>query len=303
MIKVDETFDINYIDASCLSCFVRCPAKYLFERLMGLRQPDAPSIAPDYGTDMHRALPFCYEGSDDCHPAVTEFQRAWDARDYGEDDEKRSTLHAAASITDFAMKHAPDVCPYKILKYPISVKTYDVVSPNEVPFLIDIGGPLPAAGRIDAAVRWNADGSLWALDYKTSREISARYFKNFESSPQACFYTLALSQIANERATGLIIEAIRVSKSNVENQLNFTFIQDCEIESLIRLANRKATEMLELNKMKIWPKQLTSCGPYSMFEGQPGRMCQYHSICTDPDWESAAKYYCKTKPFHPFHIR
>ena len=76
MIEVDEVFEIDYTDASGQSKFERCPALFMFERLMGLRDPASDTIAPDYGTCIHRALPFCYN-KEQLEQAYTEFDNAW----------------------------------------------------------------------------------------------------------------------------------------------------------------------------------------------------------------------------------
>jgi len=302
MIRVDKHFTIDYVDASGLSCFARCPARYLFQRLMGLELPDKSTIAVDYGTDIHRALPHCYKGADNIQTAVEQFTASWSSREHGESDEKRTTNHAVASLSQFAATHSPDKCPYRILNFPIKAPTATIISPNEIPFLVDIGGDLPAAGRIDVAVEWKTTNDLWVLDYKTSSEISSRYFKNFEGAPQTCLYTLALSQIANRRATGMIIEAIRVSKCNVETQMQMIYVKDEEITAFIRFANRISKAIIACNESKSWPKQLTGCSPYSMF-GQPGRQCEYKMICEQSDWTSVLRFYKQTEPFHPFKVR
>ena len=64
---------------------------------------------------------------------------------------------------------------------------------------------------------------MWALDYKTSSEISARYFENFHRCPQAISYALALAMTIGRPVTGFIVEAIRSSKKNRENMFNLTF--------------------------------------------------------------------------------
>ena len=81
MIKAKEKHSINYIDPSSLCTFNRCPAKYYLSRVLGLSKPDttARDLALDYGTDMHEALPHCYdEGGID--KAIEIFRSRWEAR-------------------------------------------------------------------------------------------------------------------------------------------------------------------------------------------------------------------------------
>jgi hypothetical protein len=303
MIETKERFDINYIDASGVCGYHRCPARFMFKRLMGLEHPDRDHKAVDYGTDMHRALPLCYSGSSS--EAVRVFCDCWKQRPYGEDDKARNCARAEASLQDFTLGHTPELCPYTIVKYPIQAPGADIISDNEVPFLIDIGGELPCAGRIDVPVRWKAGSTLWALDYKTASEISGRYFENFHFACQSVLYTVALAHIAApEQVSGMIIEAIRVSgaaKQSVETQLNFVFVQEHMAASMIDFVNATSLEILSCNSIGKWPRRYTGCAPYSMF-GQPGRFCEFKSICDVPDWQDAVRFYKRTEPFHPFKV-
>lgn len=298
MIQVDQTFNIRYIDASSISTFNRCPARYMLSRQLGLKLPEHQMIAPDFGTDIHLALPYCYD-VDNVDKATEIFSAAWIARSYGEGDPKRNCVRARAMLEDFRIMHSGGHSTYKIIHFPFASPTQHLTSENEVPFLIDIGADLPAAGRIDIPIRWLSTDELYACDYKTASEISGRYFDNFWNAPQTILYTLALSQLTGERATGMIIEALRVSKVNVETQMNLVPVQDHEIESFLRLARTTAAQIVSYNKQQMWPKKCTGCGPYSSY-GFPSRICEYSNICKCADWRMGVRIYRKTEPFHPF---
>jgi len=308
MIDTDKTFDIKYIDASSICTFNRCPARYLFSRQLGLRMPyenirgvDLTLIAPDFGTDIHLSIPYCYD-AENVDKACEVFDRAWNARSYGSDDKKRNCTRARAMLESFRIMHSGGRSPYEVLHFPFVSPTEHAISDNEVPFLIDIGADLPAAGRIDVPVRWNSTGRTWACDYKTASEISSRYFDNFAFAPQSVLYTLALSQLMDERVDGMIIEALRVSHVNAETQMHFVHVQNHEIESFLRLARSTSSRIMSCNKQQKWPKKCTGCGPYSMF-GFPSRICEYHSICASSDWRAGARIFRRTEPFHPFDMK
>jgi hypothetical protein len=304
MIKTEQQYKIEYVDASSLSTFSRCPAKYLFERLLGLEEPNRSSIAADFGTDMHKAIPFCYEGTPEgIERACVAFNEGWLKRGYEGKDDARNSAMARRSLIAFAASHSPSHCPYTILPFPIKEATADKVSDNEVPFAVDIGGPLPALGRIDAPVLWNSTKKKWALDYKTSSEVSARLFGNFEMAPQTCLYTLALSSITNEPIEGMIIEAIRVSPKNAENQLAFMFVSEQLMTLFLENAIVKSELILKCNEAKAWPQNTCACSGYSMFEGTPTKLCKYHNICKDKDWMNQVRYYEQHEPFHPFKVK
>lgn len=294
--KARQKFNIEYVDPSGLSKFNRCPTSYMLSRLEGLVKPNRTTLAMDYGTDMHEVLPYCY-GNESPDYACKLFKDLWEKRAH-DDDDKRNLQCAENTIYEFINSHN-ELCPYKIVDLNITAPTQATISKNEIPFLIDIGGSLPLAGRMDCAVRWKSDNSLWALDYKTSGEVSKRLFSNFENCPQALAYTLALSQTTGERARGLIIEVIRVSKKNAESHMHMVFIQDHQISDFIAMVNRTATDILKCNETMEWENRCTGCAPYSQF-GSPGYQCDYMSICTNPDKHSMLKFFDKRPPFHPY---
>ena len=301
MIKVDETFQIDYIDASSLCGVSRCPAKYMFSRLMGLNHPDRQMIALDFGTDMHIAIPYCYKGSNCADEALMAFNEQWEPRCY-DGDTKRNSERAYAMLSNFAENHSPDICAYKIVNFDIKIPTEEDLGDNEIPFLIDIGGDLPYAGRLDASVEWRATGDLWALDYKNSSEVSNRYFNNFHNSPQNIGCTMALQHLTGKKVQGMIIEALRVSPKNAENQLVPFYVQEHQIESYIRFVNEQSALIKTYNEMKIWPKRNTGCAPYSTF-GSPGYQCDFKDICDCPNWQDGARFFKREKPWHPFEMK
>lgn len=300
MIHVDEVFDVSYVDASSIATFNRCAARYVFSRQLGLRLPEQSLIAPEFGTDIHRGLPLCHDAKN-VNAAMEAFKIGWLPRGYGESDPKRNCERARCMFEDFRIMHSGGRSAYEILHFDIKAPTEDIVSDDEIPFLIDIGGDLPAAGRIDLPIKWNSTGDIWTLDYKTASEISSRYFDNFSFATQTVLYTLALSQLTGERATGMVIEALRVSKTKTETQMHMIPVFDHEIASFLRLAVSTSHDILKCDKSRTWPKKCTGCGPYSMF-GFPSRICEYYEICRCPDWRAGSGIYHRTPPFHPFEM-
>ncbi len=298
MIQTNETFNINYIDASSICRFNRCPAMYFFERQVGLQLPDAMTIALDYGTDMHFALPNAYT---DPELALSCFVTRWSKRSYGNDDPKRNVGRAHASLKEFHNCRNEHACPYKVESFNLEATTADKISNIEVPFIIDIGGSLALVGRIDAPVKWIDDNTWWALDYKTASQITANYFKNFENAPQTVAYTLALSHLTGKHVSGMIIEAVRTSKVRAETSLQLVFVNEVQVKNFIMFANATAKDILACNEEKMWPQRSTGCSSYAMF-GTVGYACPYLELCNSTDWKAASRFYKKIKPFHPFEV-
>ena len=298
-IKTDRQFDINYIDASRLSTFCRCPAKLFFERLLGLQSPTRNTAALDFGTCHHESLPLCYE-TESVPYALELFEKNWFDFGHGEDDKKRNTARGVSMIKNFARERnvAAGKCPYKRLSFPdIAMPDANRVSKDEIPFIVDIGGPLAACGRIDLPVEWM--GSKWPLDFKTCSEMGPRFFKCFETSAQTAIYTIAMMNLTGDNdIKGIIIEGIRVSTSNDEVSAMPIFANKFWLEQFLEYTNSKSEQILICNGEKEWPQNFSSCNPYGMF-GQPGYTCQYLSLCQAPDWHSMVPTFKQEEPWHP----
>jgi hypothetical protein len=259
-IQADKQYDINYIDASRLTTFCRCPAKLFFERLLGLQ----------FG-----------HGEDD---KKRNTQRG------------RDTIKHFASMRNITGGNCN--CPYKPLSFPdIVAPDAERVSENEIPFITDIGGPLAACGRIDLPVEWQ--GSKWPLDYKTCSEMGSRFFACFETSAQTAIYTVAMMNLTSDNnVKGMIIEGVRVSTKNDEVGMMPVFVDRFWLEQFIEYTNSKVEQMLVCNEKKEWPQNFSSCNPYGMF-GQPGYTCQYLPLCRNKNWQNLISTFRQEEPWHP----
>jgi len=301
MPKVETKPIIKYVDPSGLNSFNRCPFMYYLSRLEGHSNPKRDSIALDYGTCMHSALPHCF--NDDTEEAKRIFANNW--QDFGHEgqDKARNLDRAFKSIDAFAEMHSPMMCSYNVVDFESpDVVHKDNIDKGEVPFLININGPLPLGGRIDMVVRMKDTNQLWCLDFKTSAEISARFWNGFHAGTQSLAYTLALSILSDETCVGLIVEAIRTSHVNAESSAGYNFVQSHQLERFIEFANNTSSEIMKCNEEQNWPQKCSGCATYSMF-GQPGYYCDYKTVCDSVDWKSTLKYLKKGEPFHPFDMK
>jgi hypothetical protein len=246
---------------------------------------------------MHRILPIMYGGDKRKREAFAKFDEIWSGFGYGEDDEKRNTEISRRRIENFIQYHSPDVCPYEILHFPFSSPTA-LISENEVPFLIDIGAIYPFAGRIDEMVKWKSTSQIWAYDFKTSSELSPRYFEGFWLSPQAVGYTLAASQITGKRIQGMMYEGMRISKTNIETQIGFTYVTDANIRLFVDEAKLTSGRIEAANESGCWRQNYALCSSYPSF-GFPCKVCEYKLICDSANWKDGARFFVKEPPFDP----
>ena len=303
MPKVDTKHEIKYVDPSGINKFNRCPFSYYLSRLEGYRDPKRNTIALDYGTCMHSALPHCLEGGSDTDKAKEIFSNNWAEFRHEGLDPARNLDRAFASLDAFASMHDPMCCAYDVVEFDSpDVVHKGNIDKGEVPYLVNINGALPLGGRIDMVVRMKNTNQLWCLDFKTSAEISSRFWNGFHASTQGLAYTLALSILADENCTGLIVEAIRTSKVNAESSMGLNFIQSHQLERFVEFANNTSAEIVKCNEEQNWPQKCSGCATYSMF-GQPGYYCDYKKVCDSVDWKSVLKYMSKEEPFHPFDMK
>jgi len=299
MIQTDERFEIKFIDASRLSTIGRCEARFLFKDLMGLRAPDLDTFKMDYGTIMHVVLPFMYGG--DSKKAFRVFDDLWARFGFDENDPKRNTEISKRRIENFIRYHTKDACPYEILHFPFSTPSA-LISENEVPFLIDIGAIYPYCGRIDAPVKWKATGKDWGYEFKTTSELSNRYFDGFWLSPQAVGYTLALSQLMGKRIEGLLYEGMRISEKTIESQLGFCYVSEANIRTFVDEAKLTCARIEAANESGAWRQNHSLCSTYACF-GHPSYTCEYKLICDCPEWRDGARFFERQKPFNPLDVK
>jgi len=266
---------------------------------MGLRWPEEDRIKLDYGTVMHRVLPKMYSG--DATEAIKLFDSLWAKFPYGETDSKRNTILSHSRIVNFVSNHSDHNRQYDILHFDFSSPT-ELISENEVPFLIDIGVRLPLAGRIDAIIKLSSTGRKFAYDFKTSSEISPRYFDAFWFSPQALAYTIATKQITGEVIDGLAVEAMRISEKNFENQIGFAYVTDVEINNFLSEISNICVEMETANKLGVYSQRFAMCSSYPGF-GIPCGLCEYRLLCSAQDWEPLVRFYKKEKAFDPLNTK
>ena len=298
MIKVPDKFDIGFMDASRFSTIARCEAKFVFQCLYGFTHPDAGMIALDYGTIMHRVLPYMYSG--ETKEAVDVFNTLWEKFGYGEEDPKRNTALSLARIMDFVSSHSPERCPYDILQFDFTSPS-ELISENEIPFLIDIGAIYPFCGRIDEGVYHKTLKAKFAYDFKTSSELSPRYFDGFWFCNQAVGYTIALSQLSGEKIEGIIYEGMRISKTNIETQMGFCYVSDTNIRKWTEEAKLTCARIEAANETGLWRQNNSMCSSYAGF-GFPCRVCDYKLLCDSPNWEDAVRFYRKKTPFNTLEL-
>jgi hypothetical protein len=291
MIKTSEVFDIKYVSPTGLDSFSRCPAHFLFSKILRLTNPESKDLPLIFGKCIHACI---YKAYDSVPDAMKIFKQFWDAENR-EGDDKRNPERAEAMLTDFheARRSTPI---YEPLDPPEGIiNSTEKYCDVESPFLIDFGGAFPVYGKVDRFVKWGSH--IWPLDYKTASEISGRSQGNLEMCSQTMIYTIAGSLLYGSRQKGILYELLRVSKKNTETAVHPCYVRENWFKRGVVWVASKTIAIQKCNEQKAWPCEPSACAPYGQF-GMYGYQCPYMSLCNADNWEDATRFYTQ-RDFDP----
>lgn len=283
----------EYLTITELDTFARCPRAYFYKAGCGFRavpvDGQSGSQAMFFGTCIHKAIG-AYFSRFELDDAFKVF-----AADWGDTlgDEKRNGDTARMMLASFASKHPKGGGLYTPLPPPqsiVEIDKGDKISDWEIPFAIDIGLPIPLMGRMDGWCRSNITGEIFLNEYKTSYEISKRFFDGFRRSPQVIGYTLAARTGALPDVRGCYVEALKSAKTSWDTQILPVDVPDFEIERFVKWAQILGNQILECEERGDWPQFPTGCHPYSQF-GIVGYLCEYDALCSVPEWQTMKQFY------------
>jgi hypothetical protein len=276
------------ISISTLTAFARCPRKFFYSFGVGIGKEE--HIALKFGEAIHAALPHAFFA--DLVASFAAFDHVWEDRDSFAD-EKRNKMSARLILTDYMQSHASNRSIYKLLKPPsTTLRLSKSISEYEIPFVLDIGLSIPLVGRIDAHSSHRDTGELWLNEFKTSSEMSTRFFDGFQLNPQVVGYTLG-ARAHGIPVKGCIVEGLKVSSAKKDAQMTQStpvFVTDQMVEDFLIWAKYTAFFMLACQDAKEFPKDISACTPYSQF-GMPGYQCEYLPMCLTSDWTSMKGMY------------
>lgn len=292
-------FDQNYrntqfLTITTLSKFSRCPRAYFYSQGCGLRTEE--HIALKYGEALHAAFPYAH--LQDIDRAIAAFQTIWEDQ---EGDEKRNSTNAILVLHNYMASHAGRKSIFTLQPPPKGIPEIDgPVSPWEIPYVLDIGLPVPLMGRVDGLCRHRDTGELWALEYKTTSEMSSRFFGGFVIHPQVIGYTLALRSYGLD-VKGAIVEGILSSKTRQDESSQPFPVSDTMVSDFLTWIRYTGSMLLKCEELKTFPKDVSACTTYPQ-HGAPGYQCDFLSACTVPNWTIFRDHY--NVDFHiPFKLK
>lgn len=250
---------------------------------------------------MHHALGYALEGN--LEEALTAFSGVWDEELA---DERRSLRRARAQLSHLIHERSGRKALYTILPPPPqTIPLTQETSKYEVPFVIDIGLPIPLVGRLDGIVQHRDTGEKWALEFKT---VSRLYGVTdaLDLNPQALTYALAARAVSELDIKGVMYEIMLVDPSKVES-LSFPVLVPphhlSEIHDWLRYWGRillECEKQLEAGGKpeECFPKNFAGCSAYPLFYS-PISHCEYANLCKPSDWKALTALY-DVAPEHKF---
>lgn len=274
----------EYLSYSTLMSFVRCPRKYFYSKC-GVTSPGEPT-ALQYGTAMHMAVDIAI--TEGLEPAMAAFARLWD--DSLKDD-KRSLARARSQLQHFIHTHSGDRAIYKPLRPPSQTIELDSeTSPFEIPFVIDIGLPIPLAGRLDGWGVHRDTGKFWAREFKTTSRLTGSLLDSLELNPQILSYALIARTVTGRAIEGVMFEAMLIDKNKVDNITHPISIQPHMLDDVLVWLQYWGSLLLACEAKGEFPKNFAGCSAYPQFY-MPGSTCEYHNLCRVADWRMLADMY------------
>lgn len=289
----------KYLSVSTLIQFARCPRRYFYQKC-GVRSPGI-SIAPEYGTAMHKAIPVALV-TGDLDAAMDAFRSVWNpiqaklmekALQEADDtkdlfDPKRNIERARASIAHFIETHFHGRSIYQLVPPPEGgIPTDDKTSDYELNWAIDIGLDVPLVGRIDFPCVHRDSSDLYVGELKTASRLNQQLFEVHAMYPQTLTYTM-VARIYGIDVKGVMLEVMLVDKKKTENLTQPITVPDHLLEDNLQWLRRTGAMLLEmeddyLNGIDLFPKDMTGCSPYVHYY-MAFYPCEYMSLCETHDW-------------------
>lgn len=301
----------KHLSYSTLLEFVRCPRKYFYRKSGIFPQQEATALM--YGVAMHAATDAGV--NDGIEKSFQVFSSIWDE---ALADDKRNAVRARAQLGHYVHTHTGGRSIYNLLPPPEgTVQADEKTSPNEIPFVIDVGLAVPIVGRLDGWCQHRDTGEYWGREFKTTSRISASMFDSLELNPQLLIYALVLKTLAKKTIKGIMFECMLIDPKKVDNMTHPVTIADHHIPEiatwlrywgslLLACEERAMTERERLldkgygaeefeshvisAMSDSFPKNFAGCNAYSLFY-MPGSSCEYQNLCRVADWRNMLPFY------------
>lgn len=274
----------EYLSYSTLLSFARCPRRFFYQKNGIMARGSSAALV--YGTAMHKAVDIGLLNGLDA--AVECFRGLWDEQ---LNDEKRNPQRAVAQLRHYLHTHQAGRSIYQPLTPPPSgVEMSEEVSPLEIPFVLDLGLPIPLVGRLDGWGIHRDTGEFWAREFKTTSRLHSSMFDGLELNPQILTYVLVCKTVTMQKIRGVMFDVMLIDKAKVESIIHPVHVPDHLVDDILLWLRYHGELLLACEARGEFPKNFAGCSSYPLFY-QSGSHCEYENLCRVPDWRTMTRFY------------
>lgn len=276
----------QHLSVTSICRLARCPKHFFFSKGLNLQLPsEYRDRAFLFGSGIHKAVSKSHRG--DLDGAMVDFMEIWGDE---EGDMKRNPGVARSLLKRFVDMHSGGEGIYELIPPPKGTEIEQDTSIDEVPFVIDVGIPVPVVGRIDAVSKHRHTGELWGIEYKTASQMGIVFNDMFYSSPQILTYTLALRLLTGEDWKGFFIEGFLCAKTRTEVLIIPVSVEEYALEQILEWWQFQYDRLRIYEAAGYFPCNFGACTPYDGF-GQQGFACEFRDLCMTKDWTTLLGLY------------
>ena len=295
MENAERTFDYT-----SMSTFQSCPKKYYYRMIKHL-VPKTVAPALSFGKAMHSALEVYYifvnlgyEKPRAMENGITAFYNEYEDT-IGED--RRTLANGEKLLLGYLEVYLNE--PFKVLATEVGFAVpieYKNAEGEDRSFIL--------VGRLDALVSWN--GPLYVLETKSTAQLGAGYFNQFEMNQQMDGYIIGATLSTGQKVMGAVVNALEVWKdvkrvSDKTKKLEDHYARDPQTRSEFELNEYKndmgmqVENILDAEKRNRFPRNKQNCYTYNS-------RCPYWNLCKYGDDEKViAKDYDVSK-WEPYKV-
>lgn len=252
------------LDNTAVSTFMECEKKYDYSMRQHRRRRGQTRPALAYGSVWHHIMETHYRTGGDATLVEQTALDRWEP--HGQPDDHRTVERAIAEYYNY-VDHWGSVeqDQGKTLGFP-----EDPLLEISVNISWD-GAAYPYAGKIDRIFTLN--GHIYVEDHKTTAQMGAQYFRQFELSPQMMGYVWIARQLIKMPIAGVRINAHAVYKTQSKFEREIISFSDARLVDWAQNYNIQVSRIKHAHETNTFVRNFGACaGKYGM--------CQYADVCS-----------------------
>lgn len=275
-------------DSTSLGQYKNCPRKYFYTNILGFSINKTDPLV--FGIAFHTAMQYYHyaraEGlshDDGIKAALRAGIRDYVADENAESpiiytaEQKERSLYALLRAICWYLDYytdngqAEDICKTILLEdgAPAAELSFRFVPELELPE--DFTEPL-LCGHLDHVVE--QQGSVYVKDYKTTKQLSSRFFNQFNPDNQMSLYTLAGNVVFGLPVKGVIIDGVQLAVHFARFQRGYSFRTPEHLDDWLADTAFWLNQAAQSARLGHWPQNDKACNLYAG--------CEFREVCQAP---------------------